>query len=494
MKERKEIIAFGAGEDSRKFISFLKLHHNIQFLADNDQKKQGTSLDGYIIKSSAEIKDVDYDVVITTSKYACEIKDQLQREGISQKRLYYCRQFCIENELQCEVCPVDEEELKDTGIQLKNYDLYQLEEDESACKKVLIFCIFFSTYAKQLIENILKRYKDIEFSLLTGTKNYQDQIATGCLKHIYYFRSMSDLKTILKQLPVYDAMQLLWIEWEWSFFYKLVRAKTMRLNLNVGGSDFYRTENSERIFRKNIIACADCITAETEATVLEFGEYYGDNVKKKLSLLPFGIEVLEWIKQVENIPLNVIKKKYHIPYNKIVITCGHNAIEKHQHIKMIEILEELPEKIKEQAVFVFPMTYPQGYEAYISRVESKLKYSQLEYVILTEFMDFKGMAEYALLSDIMIHVQETDQLSSTMLEEMYAGSIVIAGKWLPYGSLHEMGMYFIDVEDITHITFYVENIITHLDKYRDKCSVNREIIWKHSSWDVLAPKWHALWA
>ena len=139
------------------------------------------------------------------------------------------------------------------------------------------------------------------------------------------------------------------------------------------------------------------------------------------------------------------------------------------------------------------MTFTQGAESYIADVDKRLRETGLDCVILTAFMDFAGMAEYALISDIMIHVQTTDQLSSTMLEEMYSGSIVIAGKWLPYRSLHEMGIFFLDADSIADVTEMLQEIMSHIEAYKEKCTGNRKIIWKHSSWDELAPRWHALW-
>ena len=113
-------------------------------------------------------------------------------------------------------------------------------------------------------------------------------------------------------------------------------------------------------------------------------------------------------------------------------------------------------------------------------------------MILTEFMDFQSMAQYAMISDIMLHVQTTDQLSSTMLEEMYAGSIVIAGSWLPYKSLRKKGVYFIDVDTISDIISVLSDVVTNIEQYKEKCRDNAKIIWKYSSWDELAPRWRAL--
>ncbi len=489
----KEIILFGGGEVGRNAAKHMKSDYRILFLADNDEKKWGTALEDCVVKSPAEIRNYDCDVVIASARYGVEIAGQLEQMAVSRERIYYYRDFDVNVTWGYEIYPAKADKVVSTGRPLCQYDLYLEAGQGAEHKKVLIFCTFYSTYAKQLIENMSKRCKDIEFSLLTGTKEYQEKVTARQLKHLYYFQTMADLKTILEQLPVYDAVQLLWIEREWAYFYRLIREKTVRLNLNVGGSDFYRAGKGERNFKKNLIACADTITAETEATVREFQDYYGSIVENKMGLLPFGIEVLELIDGCGSLSKNAIRKKYHIPSDKIIVTCGHNANDAHQHMGIIEAVSRLPEKIKEQIVCVFPMTYPQGRETYIHAVEDRLKKTGLRYVILKEFMDFQGMAEYARISDIMLHVQKTDQLSSTMLEEMYAGSIVIAGKWLPYRSLHDMGMFFLDVDKIDDTAEALETVVPNLEAYRKKCEGNKEIIWRHSSWDELAVRWRALW-
>ncbi len=485
-----DIIVFGAGEEGKKAIPFLEKKYHILFLSDNNKEKQGAFIGNYMIKSPEEIKEHDSAVVIASTKYALEIENYLQNIGVRRERIYFCRRYSMD---EYKIYPVMAERIENTSFSLVQYDLYNTKEYETVCKKVMVFCIFYSTYTKQLIENMSKKYKDIEFSLLTKTEEYKEKVVSEKLKHIYCFQTIEDLKTILNQLPIYDAMQLLWIEPEWSYFCELIRKKAKRLNLNVGGSDFYRVGKEGRDFKRDLIAYADNITAETESTVQEFGEYYGEDAKNKTNLLPFGIEVLDWIDRIEKFPRNTIRKKYHIPFDKIVVTCGHNAIKEHQHMKIIDAVETMSDKVKSQLIFVFPMTYPQKADAYINSVRDRLKESGLDHVVLTNFMDFNEMAEYALVSDIMIHVQTTDQLSSTMLEEMYAGSIVLAGKWLPYQSLHKKGMFFWDVDEICDITMILEDVVENIEKYRTKCEGNKVIVRKHSSWDELASKWYALW-
>ena len=488
-----DIIVFGTGAVGKTAVQFLQRDCHILFLADNDNTKWGKKSGGYVIKSPGEIKQTTCDVVIASTRHGIEMADQLTGMGICRSRIFFYREFHACNDCDCEIYPLDKKKLSSADIPLIQYDLLHAKEERSDRKKVMVLCTFYSTYAKQLIENISARYTDIEFSILTSAEEYKDKIRAAYVKHIYFFRTMSDLKTILEELPVYDAMQLLWIEREWAYFSQEIREKTRKLNLNVGGSDFYRTGKGEKDFKQEIILQADTITAETAGTVCEFVAYYGAAVKDKTGLLPFGIEVLDLINDKKDTPNREIREKYHIPPDKFVVTCGHNASNSHQHMKIIDALCKLPEKINRRLVFVFPMTYPQGAESYIADVDKRLRETGLDCVILTAFMDFAGMAEYALISDIMIHVQTTDQLSSTMLEEMYSGSIVIAGKGRPYRSLHEMGIFFLDADSIADVTEMLQEIMSHIEAYKEKCTGNRKIIWKHSSWDELAPRWHALW-
>lgn len=481
----QEAVLFGIGKIGIESIPFLERDYQILFLADNDESRWGTVFKDYVIERPDKLKDYNCKVIITSTRYGVEMAEQLENMGITRDRLYFCHKYAAGDVLDFEVCPSEQP--------LIHYDLLHAEEHTTGRRKVMLFCNSYSVYTKQLIENISKRYDDIDFSLITMAKENKERIASKYLKHIYCFKTTIDLRSILEQLPVYDAMQLLWIERNWACVYKLIRNRTKKLNLNVGGSDFYRANREERDFKRKLIACADKVSAEIRGTVEEFKEYYSEETAGKMELLPFGIEVLDYIESCKKHDKNELKKKYRIPPDKVVVTCAHNAFRENRHLELIDALCKLDDRAKQEITCVFPMTYPDNMADYIREVKGRLDESGLDYVIMTEFMDFQEMAEYALISDIMIRVQTTDQLSSMMLEAMYAGGIVIAGSWLPYRPLHEMGMYFLDVDTIPEVTIVLEDVVTNIESYRKKCSGNSEIVWNHSSWDVLAPRWHALW-
>lgn len=492
-----DAVLFGAGYDCRMMLSFLEKQCHILYITDNNEALWGSSLEGYEVLPVNNIVQEDFSIIITSRRYSLEITNQLLTMGVDENRIYSCHEFCTGEKAEREVFPLNAEKLVCRQIPLYQYDLLQEDksenEKEGFHKRILIICKAVSVYTRQLIENMASRYPEIEFSLLTNGEGYEKLIHTPHLMHIYRYQSQTDIRTILEQLPIYDAIQVLWIDREWSYFYRLIRKKAVRLNLNIGGSDFYRSGQTERDFKRRLIASADCIIGQTEGMVRGFSEYYGQDAEGKMCLLPYGVEVLDWINSVKKISKEKLRTKYGIVQDRIIVTCGHNAGRAHQHIELLDALKRLPKHIKERIICVFPMTYPKGAELYIDEIRSLLETSDLEHLILTEFMDFQKMAEYARISDIMIHVQTTDQLSSTMLEEMYAGSVIIAGSWLPYESLHELGLYFLDADKISDVTDILEDVVMNIREYKQKCKENSKIVWNHSSWERLAPKWYGLW-
>jgi glycosyltransferase involved in cell wall biosynthesis len=483
------VVVFGTGLNALHTLQFLNEKYNILWFVDNNKEKIGNKIGNYEIKSPESLKNYNDYVIIIAENHTYEIMYQLGQIGIKKDKVMSLLCTYSGDDYSIDVYPINKAQYCDTGRKLLSYDLLNRIEQYKK-RKILIFAKFYSVYTKQLVENLHKKYKDIEVSILTGAKETKNMINNESIAHIYYFESMQDINDILHKLPQYDVAQLLWIEEIWVYFTEEIRAKFKKLNICVGGSDFYRASKYDLLYKEKLIEYADNISAETPQTISDFALFYSLK-SEKIKLLPFGLEVINYI-NLDKISNEEIRKKFKIPLDKIIVTCGHNAIQAHQHLKLIECLKGIKQEIKDRVVFVFPMTYPSNRVEYINQVRQKLEKFRLPYVIITDFMDFRLMAQYAQISDIMIHVQTTDQLSSTMLEEMYAGSIVITGDWLPYKILHDRNLFFLDANSIQDAVDKMEDVISNIKIYKQKCVANKEIIWKYHSWDSLVSKWYEL--
>ena len=177
----------------------------------------------------------------------------------------------------------------------------------------------------------------------------------------------------------------------------------------------------------------------------------------------------------------------------MVVCCGYNANPAHQHLKMISSFSRLPQDIIRKLFFVFPMTYSAVECGYIEKVRSAIQEVTDNFIILEDFMNTEEMAEVVQATDVMIHVQTTDQMSSTMLAHMYNGNVVIAGAWLPYHSLKERGVYFIDVNEVDEVGAVLADVTQNREAYKEKCKNNEELVYSMSSWDVCAKEWIAVY-
>lgn len=490
MKDKKEQVAlYGLGNVGRSMAPYLKERYEIAYWVDGNERLWGTEYAGISVRSPKSILEYTGRIIITTTDtYFVEISESLLCSGIEKNRIFRGQHHVYDQ--REEIVPYEFEMLEPEQVDLKNCDLLKRDEAENG-RKVMVFCGFYSSYVNQLVRNCKRRFPDIHFGILSNSETYLTEMGDYA-DHIYVYHSYAELYGILKELPKYDAFQMLWIENIWVYFRKLIREKCGRLNLCVGGSDLYRARDAELVYKKALIDMADRISAETDETIAAFVKAY-PSAAEKMRWVNFGIETLEYVNQDCLVKAWEKKKSLGISGDRTVILCGYNAGKAHQHLEMIHALDRLDASVKGRMVLVFPMTYPDNQEDYIACVKRELEKCGIDYRILTEYMNLQVMAEIEMMSDVLITVQKTDQLSSTMLETMYAGKVIIAGSWLPYGNLREKGLFFLSVDTIDGLAGAVSEVMADYKAYRGHCSENKSIVYALSSWNATADRWRGLW-
>ncbi len=487
MKQKEEIILFGYGKIGKILYPRIKNEYDIIGWVDNNPDVWGESYSGGVISPPDIISGFDGKIVIATSHLvSLEIISQVKGLGISDHQIYRGTSNLTEPILPFSAC-----DIPDSNKEIIEYDQCHEAIISDSESNILIMCSFHTPYVIQLVKNTKKRHKWLNISLLTKSNEYLTELS-GFVSHIYIYDTYSDLVNILRKGSKYKALHMLWMESAWVYVADCIRECTERCILNVGGSDFYRSSDTTRKYLHRLMIIADTINVQSINVKNDFLKVFPE-FSLNTVVNNYGLEVIDYIPEPKDREIPKIMEDFALPTDRIIITCGHNAGEAHQHRDIIKALSQLEDRIKEQICAVFPMTYPTGKDAYVSEINSYLNQSGLSYQIITEYMDTYRMAEYAQVSDIMIHVQTTDQLSSTMLEEMYAGAIVIAGSWLPYQWLRDRGLYFISIDSIEEVTDVVKSIVEDFDEYKMRCQNNRSIIYDIGSWDVCGKKWVDLW-
>jgi len=378
--------------------------------------------------------------------------------------------------------------------------------------RVLLVCTWKTPYLVQIWQYVKKYFPNVKYSVLTLEENrcfFEERLNLEEGEGIYSYDNIHDplflkMRKIINDLPQFDVIHFMWIDWYYGLWVQNLSRKANYIFASVGGSDLYRDSRRwfVRFFQKRIIRRSDWLSSENIGTKDYFYKVYGDSISNAPhSIIRYGVDILDGIIEIDkrrNVsPEYVVslKEKWGIPHDKIIVTCGYNGRVEHQHLKMIESFEKCSKEVLDKYFFVIPMTYAVASEEYVNEVSDRL--SQVVgtdgFIIMREFMNVDEMAENVVISDVMIHVQTTDQMSSTMLAHMYNGNIVIAGDWLPYEFLREEGVNFYDVKDCGGLNWYLDDICGKIDEYKSASVGNADIIYRLSSWESMSGEWYKVY-
>lgn len=295
----------------------------------------------------------------------------------------------------------------------------------------------------------------------------------------------------LLKLQHYDAIHIHSVKKIESFFASLIKKKSNRLICSLYGSDFYRISDADRKSLNRLFKKADYITIAAERMIEDFNNYYAGRYNEKIRNITFGLAPLEVISNLkQKNPGESLKGQFGIPEGSFVITVGYNATKEQNHYKILEQIRLIKEKLPENYFVVIPLGY--GDEKYKERLIHDFANMQLKGICLEKFYPVDKIAELRMVSDVMIQLQDTDMLSGSMLEYMYAENIIITGAWLSYRELRD---FIVQIENIDELGSTLEEITNKFIQYRrtlcsDECSkfIEEKFIWKN-----VKKEWKALY-
>lgn len=262
-----------------------------------------------------------------------------------------------------------------------------------------------------------------------------------------------------------------------------------KLVLTFWGSDLLRTPKKRLLLAKKAIMISDRIVVLTKEMYVAFLKIFGQEFSNKIEIIDFGVSVFDIIDSIEN--SNFSKKEFlGVECEKgLVITVGYNASEQQQHIKVTKELSKIDKNIKKNIFILYPMTYPEVRNHYREEVAQVAHNNCFKFLILKDYLDEFNIAKLCCVTDIFIHAQTTDALSTSMLEQIYSGSIVLNGQWLKYDFLDQIGVKF-ERFKMNELADMVEDIITK-EHAVDKVH-NKKVLKENCSWDKCFLLWKKL--
>lgn len=309
------------------------------------------------------------------------------------------------------------------------------------------------------------------------------------LPKLRFFQFIWGLRKLAKELPIYDVVHVTYHHYYYAFITPIIRKKTLKLYVTFYGSDFNGVSWFKHLCNKKTIALADHIFATNPSMLRKILKKYDlNNEKKKTSILMHLMESFNLFeKYLTTHSKQASKRDWSV--NEKLIVCGYNAAVIVRHEEIIKVLLSIKEKLIDYCV-IFPMTYSSKGNITRPRVKSLLMGSGLNYQVLEDYLPIENLLALRMAADIFIHIQSRDQMASSMLEHLAAGSVVITGKWLPYESLEELGVYFIRINEVDDLKETLLEVIKHLDIHLDLCKKNREIMLKLMSWETNKWSWY----
>lgn len=464
-----EIYLFGASLLGQNAFQNLKYKYSVCGFIDNDSSKWGKKINDINIVSLRDVEEYRNIKIIITSAYYLDIVKQLKDLGFSDIEIYF------------------------PSKRLESYYLEKIEEIDINTRTTGTILLIISFYSVYIQEYMIKLYDKfgIKVDILTRDKEYKEKINSSYINNIYYYNNYEYAIKVI-EYNKYDFIHVHYMEQVYCNFEKVIKDNCKKLIITYWGSDYYRQTKNDRILEKSMLNSADVITFDNTEMLNAFCKELGKKIYRKCIIRRFGLTSLEYLKKM-NINIEEIKKEKKIPSNKVVIMCGYNGKREQQQIEMIKSILKLPSKKKDTIYLVIPMTYGVYDYKDIHKIKELLKDSTIEYTILEEFMNLNDMAMYTKIVDIMIHLQTTDTLSATMLEQLFDGNIVINGAWLPYDDLKNRGIYFNTVSDINKLSCELERILDNLNEERNKFTKNSDKIYELSSWEANCSKWMELY-
>ena len=259
------------------------------------------------------------------------------------------------------------------------------------------------------------------------------------------------------------------------------------------GSDLLKKKTAtklEKLFMNNF----KTITLSTHAMFDRFHELFGYQYDSKIINVKFGIPTFSDIQSLEKREDSCqAKRKLSLPENKLIVVCGYNGNETQQHIKALEAISKCKDDVKQKIFLMIPMGYGTKDKLYIEKIKDLLDNNKLDGLVLDQFFIGEENARLRLATDIFINVQQTDAFSASMQEHMFAGAVVINGGWLSYPDLDDNGAFYYKIDVIADLGKVLTDVLDQIPVVKEKCKVNRKIIWKLSSWENVTPIWRSLY-
>lgn len=273
-----------------------------------------------------------------------------------------------------------------------------------------------------------------------------------------------------------------------SFVAALHARKDARLVVSYWGSDLLRASKLALLTMRPLLKRADAITVETNYVKKRLSELFDGRFDNKALIATFGTKNAEILHDfLQKHDRTDCKRIKNLPTNKLCVFCGYNGNRTQRHIEIVRVLNTLPNEVKEKLCMVLHCGYGLE-EDYHEELNELVSDCDIECRLITDYMRGTDLAALRMCADVMLNLQPTDSISTTMLETLEAGAIVIKGDWLTYPELDECGVYMLSIPSLEALPELIRKIVDDTERYREETKRNKGVVLMQS-WDTVRDGW-----
>lgn len=261
-----------------------------------------------------------------------------------------------------------------------------------------------------------------------------------------------------------------------------------RIITSIYGSDVLRASKRGLGIIKEVMRRSDVITVASSYIKDQISRKFNKEFDNKTEIARYGsIAAAQMSKTIASTTKAACKKQFNFPEQRITVLCGYNGSRAQRHIEILKELQRLSGTMQKKIFLVLQCSYGLDKD-YYEELSDALKTSQLEGVIVTDFMQGETLAKFRNSIDIFLNLQPTDVLSATMIEELEANALVVKGDWLCYPDLERRNIYMRSISDMENLSQELVYIVEHFDSEQEKTRANKGV-WEILSWESQYETW-----
>lgn len=254
------------------------------------------------------------------------------------------------------------------------------------------------------------------------------------------------------------------------------------------GSDALRPKGWTNMLLKKGFDAADHVT-------ITMGSGFAEKVlsiynidRNKVSDLSYGSDAISEILRMKgHYTRTELAKMLNLPQAEYYICCGYNAYRAQNHLVMLQAIAANAERLPKGCKILFPLGYGGGSSMRRELEQANARYG-LDLVFLMDYLPAEKVAALRLITDLFIHIQDTDAHCFTMREFLLADTQAINGQWVSYPELEQYGMPYHVCETKDTLSQTLTSILSGKQP-PVKCPEKLKVWLQQSSWENVAKKW-----